>query len=61
MPKDLGGVVDSKLIVYGTSNLRVVDASIFPIEPLGNLQGIVYAEVAEKAVDLIKEDRQSRS
>lgn len=55
MSKELGGVVDAKLIVYGTKNLRVVDASIFPIEPLGNIQATVYA-VAEKAADLIKED-----
>lgn len=31
MPKEDGGVVNSKLIVYGTSNLRVVDASILPM------------------------------
>jgi choline dehydrogenase-like flavoprotein len=55
MPKDIGGVVDNRLKVYGTSNLRVVDASIFPMETLGNIQATVYA-VAEKAADLIKED-----
>ncbi|CAM1503092.1 Fc.00g078680.m01.CDS01 [Cosmosporella sp. VM-42] len=53
MPRQIGGVVDSNLIVYGTSNLRVVDASIFPIIPAGHLQAVVYA-VAEKASDLIK-------
>lgn len=55
MPKEIGGVVDNRLKVYGTRNLRVVDASIFPMETLGNIQATVYA-VAEKAADLIKED-----
>jgi choline dehydrogenase-like flavoprotein len=55
MPKELNGVVDSRLKVHGTKNLRVVDASIFPMETLGNIQATVYA-VAEKAADLIKED-----
>jgi choline dehydrogenase-like flavoprotein len=53
LPKESGGVVDSKLKVYGTKNLRVVDASIFPLEPSGNIQAVVYA-VAEKAADIIK-------
>jgi choline dehydrogenase-like flavoprotein len=53
LPKESGGVVDSKLKVYGTKNLRVVDASIFPLEPSGNIQAVVYA-VAEKATDIIK-------
>ncbi|KAL8840950.1 MAG: hypothetical protein Q9176_003522 [Flavoplaca citrina] len=53
MPKELGGVVDEQLIVYGTTNLRVVDASIFPLEPRGNIQSSVYA-VAERASDIIK-------
>ncbi|GJJ15704.1 hypothetical protein Clacol_009982 [Clathrus columnatus] len=49
----LGGVVNSNLIVYGTSNLRVVDASIMPLIPGANLQASVYA-IAEKAADIIK-------
>ncbi|CAI7613830.1 unnamed protein product [Penicillium bialowiezense] len=53
LPRDNGGVVDSHLKVYGTRNLRVVDASIFPLEPSGNIQSTVYA-VAERAADLIK-------
>ena len=55
LPKEAGGVVDERLRVYGVRNLRVVDASIFPMIPWGNIQSSVYA-VAEKAADLIKED-----
>ena len=55
MPEKDGGVVDPKLRVYGVQNLRVVDASIFPMEIRNNLQTSVYA-VAEKAADIIKGD-----
>ncbi|GME24669.1 putative aryl-alcohol dehydrogenase protein [Neofusicoccum parvum] len=55
MPRELGGVVNNRLKVHGARNLRVVDASVFPMEPLGNIQATVYA-VAEKAADIIKED-----
>lgn len=55
MPREDGGVVDPKLKVYGTTNLRIVDASIFPLEARGNIQATVYA-VAEKAADIIRED-----
>jgi len=52
--KELGGVVDSNLVVYGTKNLPVVDASIFPLQ-IGTMpQATVYA-IAEKAADIIKE------
>ncbi|CAG8876751.1 unnamed protein product [Penicillium nalgiovense] len=53
LPREIGGVVDSELKVHGTKNLRVVDASVFPLEPSGNIQATVYA-VAERAADLIK-------
>lgn len=53
LPRDKGGVVDSRLVVYGTENLRVVDASVFPLIPRGNIQSTVYA-VAERAADIIK-------
>ncbi|KAK3313019.1 hypothetical protein B0H66DRAFT_644141 [Apodospora peruviana] len=55
LPRDQGGVVDERLRVYGAKNLRIVDASVFPLEPSGNIQSTVYA-VAEKAADIIKED-----
>ena len=55
LPEKLGGVVNERLMVYGISNLRIVDASIFPMIPRGNIQASVYA-VAERAADIIKED-----
>ncbi|KAL9014419.1 MAG: hypothetical protein Q9173_000940 [Seirophora scorigena] len=60
MPVEDGGVVDSRLRVHGVKGLRVVDASVFPMIPRGNIQSSVYA-VAEKASDLIMEDWQGHS
>ena len=54
LPRDKGGVVDEKLRVHGVRNLRIVDASVFPMIPRGNIQSSVYA-VAERAADLIME------
>ncbi|KAL2284389.1 hypothetical protein FJTKL_09085 [Diaporthe vaccinii] len=53
LPREKGGVVSPELVVYGTENLRVVDASIFPLITRGNILSSVYA-VAEKAADIIK-------
>lgn len=47
MPREIGGVVNSELKVYGVENLRVVDASAMPILPAAHMQGTVYA-MAEK-------------
>lgn len=52
MSKELGGVVDSKLKVYGTKNLRVVDASILPMQFSGHLTATLYA-VADRASEFI--------
>ncbi|KAI7158589.1 GMC oxidoreductase [Hortaea werneckii] len=51
----LGEVVDGRLGVKGIQNLRVVDASVIPIIPRGNIITTVYA-VAERAADIISGD-----
>ncbi|SYW79692.1 uncharacterized protein UHO2_04335 [Ustilago hordei] len=48
-----GGVVDEELRVYGTSNVRVVDASVVPISLSSHLMSATYA-IAETAAELIK-------
>lgn len=53
MPREDGGVVDTKLRVYGVEGLWVVDASIMPLLPAAHTQSTVYA-VAEYAAELIK-------
>lgn len=53
MARELGGVVDAQLRVYGCRNLRVCDASIIPLTPRTNPQATVYG-VAEHAARIIK-------
>ncbi|MDC6485563.1 choline dehydrogenase [Luminiphilus sp.] len=50
---DLGAVVDPQCRVRGLQGLRVVDSSIFPIIPNGNLNAPTIM-VAERAADLIR-------
>jgi choline dehydrogenase-like flavoprotein len=54
MPREMGGVVDERLRVYGTCNVRVVDASVMPFITRGDTMATVYA-IAEKAADMIKQ------
>ncbi|GAC99734.1 choline dehydrogenase [Pseudozyma hubeiensis SY62] len=53
LPRDQGGVVDPSLKVYGTMNLRVVDASIMPLHIAAHIQATIYG-VAEYAAKIIK-------
>ncbi|KAI0191143.1 glucose oxidase [Xylaria flabelliformis] len=52
MSRELGGVVDPKLKVYGTKNVRVVDGSVLPLQFSGHLTATLYA-VAERAAEII--------
>ncbi|KDR78172.1 hypothetical protein GALMADRAFT_245205 [Galerina marginata CBS 339.88] len=55
LPRSKGGVVDPKLKVYGTTNLRVADISIVPLHIAAHTQTTAYV-IGEKVADLIKAD-----
>jgi choline dehydrogenase-like flavoprotein len=52
-----GAVVDARLRVHGVDGLRVVDASVMPSVVGGNTNAPVVM-MAEKAVDMVRADRQ---
>ena len=52
MSRELGGVVSPELKVWGTSNVRVVDASVIPMQMSGHLTATIYA-LAEKGAEMI--------
>ncbi|KAH0283154.1 glucose oxidase [Aureobasidium namibiae CBS 147.97] len=56
MKEEFGGVVDNKLKVYGLSNVRVVDASVLPVQLSAHLSSSLYG-IAEKAAVMIREDQ----
>lgn len=55
LPRDQGGVVDKNLKVYGTRNLRVIDASVPPISFSAHLMSITYG-LAEIGSEMVLED-----
>ncbi|KAJ8109790.1 hypothetical protein OPT61_g7202 [Boeremia exigua] len=56
LARKLGGVVDNEGKVYGTRNVRVVDASIFPTQISGHLSASVYAFAGKIADAIMKKD-----
>ncbi|KAF9456271.1 GMC oxidoreductase [Collybia nuda] len=53
LPRSQGGVVNAKLQVYGLANVRVADASVFPLSFSAHLASPTYG-LAEQAADIIK-------
>lgn len=51
--RELGGVVDNQLRVYGTLGLSIADTSIIPLIPWTHTQTTAYA-IDEKAADIVK-------
>ncbi|KAG8696916.1 hypothetical protein FRC08_006848 [Ceratobasidium sp. 394] len=52
-PRASGGVVAPNLKVYGTTNVRVVDASVIPLHMGTHITRTVYG-IGEKAAAMIK-------
>ena len=52
LPRNDGGVVNAELKVWGTTNLRVVDASVIPILVSAHPQTGIYG-IAERAGEII--------
>ena len=59
LPKELGGVVDANLRVYGLANVRVADASVPPMAFSCHLMGSTYG-LAEQASNIIRADWQKK-
>ncbi|KAI0333342.1 GMC oxidoreductase [Cubamyces sp. BRFM 1775] len=53
LPLEQGGVVDADLKVYGLANVRIADASVFPVQFSAHLQAPVYG-LAEQAARVIR-------
>ncbi|KAH8918550.1 GMC oxidoreductase [Atractiella rhizophila] len=60
MAKNLGGVVDGNFKVYGVANLRVIDASVYPISFSCHLSAPTYG-LGELGAQLIKKEHTSQS
>jgi len=53
LPREDGGVVDNKLKVFGTANIRVIDISIIPLHITAHPLATVYA-IGELGADIIR-------
>ena len=53
MRRSLGGVVDGRLRLYDSANVRIVDASVMPTQVSAHTSTSLYA-IAEKVADMIK-------
>lgn len=53
LPLSQGGVVDTNLRVYGLTNVRVADSSVFPMQFAAHLMAPTYG-LAEQAANLIR-------
>ncbi|KAG2012252.1 aryl-alcohol oxidase [Coprinopsis cinerea AmutBmut pab1-1] len=53
--RELGGVVDEKLRVYGLANVRVADTSVYPYEFAAHLASATFG-VAESAAEVVREE-----
>jgi choline dehydrogenase-like flavoprotein len=53
--REWGGVVDEEFRVFGAKGLRVVDASVVPVEVNGNPSSVVYALAEKAAVDILRD------
>jgi choline dehydrogenase len=56
LERQAGGVVDTELKVYGTTNVRVVDGSVFPYQPSAHPMGVTYA-LAVRAAEIFQRGR----
>ncbi|WFD24527.1 hypothetical protein MEQU1_003229 [Malassezia equina] len=54
MPHADGGVVGPRFTLYGTTNVRIVDASILPVQISAHLSSTLYG-LAEYAADMIRD------
>ena len=54
LPQEQGGFVDAKLVVYGTQNVRVADASVFPALLSHNLSDILSNRRPQKGPRCIR-------
>ncbi|KAK6000513.1 hypothetical protein QM012_003759 [Aureobasidium pullulans] len=59
LPRAAGGAVDAQMLVYGTTNVRVVDGSIFPYQPSAHPMGLTYA-VAVHAAKILQQIKGSK-